>query len=343
MKRMSIVLALLLAVLAPLPGAAGEERVLYVYTWEDYFAPPEIEAFERANGCRVEFGFYDSNETMHETLLTGGGYDVVTPAPNIASSLRENGILAPIDHALLPNLANIDRDSPCSAEDPEMTHTVPYTVTVTGIGYNRLLTPPEAVGGWDIFDNSRIGKNMAMLNDMRETIGAGLKYLGHSINSTNPDEVRAAGKVVSGWKRNLVLFDVEQAKADLDGGMLTAIQAYSGDMSGIMRGNPDIEFFIPREGSAINADVFAILSDTENARLAHSFINHFLDAGVAANNMAHTGYYMPNKAALAKMDEAARRNIVTEFPAACELIRSMGDARDVYDQVWADILIGDGE
>ncbi len=336
-----IVLALFVAALAPLPGAAGEERILYVYTWEDYFSPAEIEAFERANGCRVEFDLYESNSAMHETLLSGGGYDVVTPSPSVAFSLRERGVLAALDHSLLPNLGNIDRDSPCAAQDPEMIYSVPYTLTVTGVGYNRRLTPPDALGSWSIFDDDRIGRKMAMLNDMREAIGAGLKYLGFSINSTDPDELRAAGDVISGWKRNLVLFDVERAKIELRDGGLTAIQAYSGDIHGIMKENPDIAFFVPREGSAINADVFAILADSENPRLAHAFINHFLDAGAAVNNMAHTGYLMPNKAALARMDEAAMESVATEMPAACEVVRPIGAARDIYDQVWEKILIGD--
>lgn len=345
MKHTSLFLSFLSLLFALSAAGAGERRVLYVFTWENYFDPAEIAAFEEQNDCHVEFEHYDSNETMVETLSAGGGYDVITPTPNSAVSLRDMGALASLDHSLIPNLANLDRETAGLSIDPEMTYSIPYTVTVTGIGYNRTLVPEDALGSWNILADSRIGRKTAMLNDMREVIGAALKYLGYPLNSTDPAHIRAAVDVVRQWKKNVVMFDVDRAKADLQGGKLSAIQAYNGDIANIMPNNPDIAFFVPKEGAAINADVFTISADSENRDLAHAFINHFLDAEVARRNMLYVRFYMPNLPALDKMDAESKRQIALDVPKEivekCEMLRSVGANRDLYDRAWEEILIGD--
>lgn len=344
MKKAHLLFAALFLIVANAVHA-GEKRTLYVYTWEDYFSQAEVEAFEREYDCRVDFDYYDSNETMLAKLAEGGGYDVITPSPDIAQTLFTMRRLHPLDHGLLPNLGNIDSDSSSLTQDPTMRYSVPYTATVTGIGYNRDMVPPDAVGSWAIFADKRIGKRMTLLNDVRETLGAALKFLGYSINTVDPEEIAAAGKVVREWKRNIVLFDVEQAKQGLKDGTYAAIQAYSGDVAQIMTANPAVEFVVPEEGAGINADVFVVASDCEDRELAHAFINHFLDATVARNTMLDIRYYLPNKAARELMDDETLRhigfNLSPEVRKKCESIVNVGAVRSMYDRVWEDVLLDD--
>lgn len=337
--------ALLLFSSTGLASAGDAPRVVHVFTWHDYFSTEAIRLFEERHGCRVNFEYYDSNETMLEYLSHGGGFDVVTPPGSGASLLARQGMIRPLDHSLLPNLVHIDTDSSALSEDPKMLFAVPYTVTVTGIGYNRRQVPEDAVGSWAILGDARLAGKVTMLNDLRETIGAALKYLGHDINSIAEEEVRAAGEVLIGWKRAIAVFDVDGAKAGLAEGKYWAIQAYNGDMAHLMRENPDIGFFVPEEGSAINSDSLAICSDAESPDLAHAFINHFLDPDIAALNMDVIDYYMPNQAALEKMADFLRDNPAFSVPAAilakCQVIRYLTKGQELYDDVWTDVLIGE--
>ncbi len=342
--------ALLCSLLLPLFAApAGEaKRVLNIYTWEDYFDPEAVRLFEEKHDCRVEFDYYDSNETMFESLHGNDGYDLITPPPNVAVQLNDDGWLLPLDHALLPNRKYLDRSSPSMSHDPDMKFSVPYTFTVTGVGYNKQMVPPDALGSWAIFADKRFHKRMAMLNDMRETIGAGLKFLGHSLNSVAPAEVAAAGKVVEGWKGNLTMFDVDHAREGLRSGTLAAIQAYNGDIAMISSGrdDDDIAFFVPKEGSALNADVFVIPSDTTDADLAYAFINHFLDPEMAAKNMESIHYYMPNPEALSRLGAELREhgafNIPRDIIDKCEVVRNLDSAkRTLYDQAWSKVLLAE--
>ncbi len=342
--RTTLIVAVSFFAFLPL-GNAEEERVLHVYTWEEYFAPEVITAFEQQFNCVVEFDYYDSNETMFEMLMGEDGYDIITLSGNIAVAMRQNGWLAPLNHQLLPNLDNIDPTTSSLTQDPDMRFYVPYTETVTGIGYNRSMVPEDAIGSWAILGDSRFSGRMAMLNDMRETLGAGLKYLGYSLNTTNPREVEEAGEVVKLWKRNIDRFDVDSARISLAKGELAVIQAYSGDVALDAELNQEIGFFIPKEGSALNSDVFVIPADSPVQDLAHAFINHMLDSAMAALNMESVCYYMPNKQALQAIPASFRNNPAFTAPAAspanCEVIVNLDTMRAVYDRVWTDVLLSE--
>jgi spermidine/putrescine transport system substrate-binding protein len=263
----------------------------------------------------------------------------------MAGPLFEAGKLQRLDHSLLPNIGNIEAKSTLLSDDPEMRYSIPYTGTITGIGYNRNMVSRDEVESWAVFANKRLEKRMTMLNDSREVIGAALKFLGYSLNSTNPRQIEDAGKIVREWKDNIAMFDVVDAKEGLQNGTYAAIQAYSGDVAMLMAANPDIAFSVPREGAALNADVFVIASDSEQPGLAHAFINHFLDAEAAKNTMLEIKYFMPNTAARQLMDEKALEGIGYNLSPAvrekCEVIHDLDSSAALYDAVWEEILFDD--
>lgn len=340
MLRKAGLLFVALGLLCAARAVAGES-VLSVYTWEDYFSPRAVAEFEKRFGCKVELDYYESNETMIESLKSGGGYDVMTPSGYGSYYLHAHGKLLLLDHSLLPNIKNIQKGSSTLTHDKDMRYSVPYTATITGVAYNTDMVPADAVGSWAIFGDARLSKKMTMLNDTREVLGAALKYLGFSINSTVPEQVREAGEVVRGWKNNLAMFSVDEAREGLASGRFAAIQTYNGDFAQIQNDHPELAFFVPREGSAVNSDQFVIGHDTENSELAHAFINFFLEPAIAAMNMEDVRYFMPNAPALELLgDKNPAFDIPLEIQEKSEVVHTLDDARELYDQVWEEVLIG---
>jgi spermidine/putrescine transport system substrate-binding protein len=185
-----------------------------------------------------------------------------------------------------------------------------------------------------------------MLNDMREPLGAALLHLGYSANSTNPDEIEQAARQLVEWKKNIAVFSVEDAREGLRKNDYVAIQTYNGEFTMAAQTDPDIEFYVPREGSMLNSDLFAIGADTEQSELAHAFINFFLRPDIAAINMEDAFYYMPNGAAL----DIVRKNpninpafFTSQLTDRCEVVRSLGPDTDLYDSAWAEVLFSDSE
>lgn len=325
-------------------AASEEKQVLYVYTWEGYFDPVVVKEFEDAHGCRVDFDYFDSYDTMYERIRNGeSGYDLITPAANLAADLEKRGLLRPLNRRLIPNMRHLDTSLLVPFPDLEMRYHVPYTCSITGIGYNSRLLPPDAVGSWDIYELAGNEKRGSLMNDPRSVIGAALKYLGYSINSTDPVEIRAAGEMLAKWKRNVAMFDVNLPLGELQGGRLSFVQAFSGNVAQITDANPDLDFYIPREGSILNSDYFVIPVDAVNHELAHAFINHIFNPKMAARTMESILYYMPNRAALAQISREFRNNTLLFFPLEdierSEAIRDVGDSQAYYDKEWESLLM----
>lgn len=322
------------------PLAAGERtRVLHVYTWSDYFDSEVLHDFEVKTKCHVAVDYFDSNESMYAKIKAGGGgYDIITPSSYMSAVMEKQGMLVPLNHSLIPNLDNMDKNFTKHTEDPDMRYSVPYTRTVSGVGYDSRRVAAADLGSWDIFGRTAYSRRMTMLNDMRETIGAALKYLGYSLNTTNEKELDEAGEVLKGWKKNLAKFDVDEAKIGLGAGEFLAVHAYNGDVALIMEENPDVDFYIPKEGSSLASDDFVIAVDSPNVDLAHAFIDHMLDPEVAVANMESIRYFMPNPAAVAMLDEELRENrafnVEEEVMEKCEVIRDLGADNAKYVRIW---------
>ena len=342
---MKSILPLLLSLaLLSSASALGGERVLSVYTWEEYFSPRAIALFEEEFDCAVEFSYYDSDDTMLQSLREGGGYDVITPSGVDCVGLWEEGRLLPLDHALLPGLKNLLDDN-SRVNDRELRFSVPYSSTVSGVVYHRDRLPPDLAGSWALFSDDRLRGRVAMLNDMREPLGAALRFLGYSINTTNPDEIGKAGDLLLDWKRNIALFSTEDARDRLIAGELAAIHSYNGDFSFAAREDEGFAFFVPKEGSVFSTDKFAIGADTREPALAHAFIDFFLRPDIAELNMEDICYYMPNRPALEAVEEHFRSDPVFFLPRDAEdryeVLRPVGDAFRLYDEAWERVLFSD--
>ena len=344
MRKFALPFFFCLALFARVDASAGD-RILSVFTWENYFSPRAVALFEMEFTCQVEFYNYDSNDTMVQRLSEGGGYDIITPAGENSLQLYEQGMLLKLDHSLLPNLKNIAEQSTSRKHDKDMEFSVPYTVTVTGVAYNKTMVPQELVGSWKIFGDPRLAGKLTMLNDMRETLGAALCFLGLSVNTTNPTEIRDATRLLAKWKENLAMFSVDEAREGLRRGKFAAIQTYNGEFTLAANFNKDLDFYVPAEGTMLNSDQFVIGADTEHPDLAHAFIDFFLRPDIAAINMENIYYYMPNSPALEKVAERLKTNpaftVPREVMEKCQVIEGVGDKRGLYDKAWEQVLFNE--
>lgn len=342
MRHRPIASALAVAALALVAGCGKPApRVLHVYTWADYIKPELVQRFEEEHRCKVVIDTFDSNESMYAKLKAGAsGYDIVTPSSYMVALMHDQGMLLDLDHAKLPNLANIDTTYLAIALDPAMAHSVPYLLTNTGVAYLKSKAG-EVEPSWAVFDRADLKGRMTMLNDMRETIGAALKFLGYSLNTTDDAQLDQARDVVIRWKKNLAKFENEQYKSGIASGEFLLVHGYSGDLLQARSENPDVTFLAPREGLSIACDDLVILEDAKSADLAHEFIDFVHDPKVAAENSEFISYLCPNSAAYPLMSAEFRDDpavtLAPEVRAKCEVIRDLGADNAKYTRVWDQI------
>ena len=341
MASLIAVIGLSIGTAAFLDQCAKPKLLLHIYTWADYFKPALLARFEKENSCRVIIDTYDSNETMYAKIKAGAsGYDLLTPTSYMVSLMNSQGMVRKLDHTSLPNLVHVDPEYLNLAIDKTMEHSVPYMIVNTVIAYlgSRV---ENFEPSWAMFDRSDLKGRMTMLNDMRETIGAGLKFLGYSLNSTNAAELAEAKEVVVRWKKNIAKYENEQYKTGVASGEFLLVQGYSGDILQVQQENPDVRFAVPREGTAISVDDLIIPMGAKEVGLAHAFINFLHDPGVAAENIAFLKYLCPNREAYALLGEDLRRNpgifMDPEIRARSEIIADLGESLALYIKTWDEI------
>jgi spermidine/putrescine transport system substrate-binding protein len=325
-------------VLAGTACSRQSKPVLRIYNWAEYISPDVIAAFEEKHNCKVNVDVFDSNEAMYAKLKAGGaGYDIVVPSSYQVVKLRDEGMLLPIDAAKIPNLSHLDPAAKRFTQDPENKHSVPYLVTTAGIGLRRDRAP-DASATWAVFADPQYKGRMTLLDDMRETLGASLKANGHSLNSTNPDEIAAARDLVIAWKKNAAKFESEQYKNGLISAEFVIAHGYSSDILQAVSENENIEYLKPVEGVSLALDELVILSGAPNPDLAHAFINYLHEPAVAAENMEWVQAMTPNKSAYALVSEDYRNDtrifLSDADLAKAETIFDLGAGEKLYIDAW---------
>lgn len=337
MKAIKFTLAVALAAVV-FCGCGKAKRTLHLYNWADYIDPEVVSEFEQEYDCRVVTDTFDSNESMFAKLKAGAtGYDIVFPSSYIAILMYQQGMLQDIDVSRLPNLANIDKDYDSVICDPTYKIGVPYMISNAGIAYNKERCP-DFEPTWKMFGNEKYARACTLLNDMRETIGAALKTLGYSLNTTNESEVAAAADLVIEWEKNIAKFDNELYKNGLASGHFIFVHGYNGDLGQVIEENDNLVYALPKEGVSVACDEMVILRDARETDLAYAFIDFVHRPDIAARNIEFTCFLCPNAKAYELLPEEVRSDeaifIPEEIRVKSETIRDLGENNAIYIKAW---------
>ncbi|HEX5004367.1 MAG TPA: spermidine/putrescine ABC transporter substrate-binding protein [Gemmatimonadales bacterium] len=323
------------------PWLAGCDRRprMNLYIWSNYLAPETVPDFERETGIRVTVDTYESNEELAAKLLAGAqGYDVIVPSSYILPSLVHDGLLLEIPPGALANLGNIAPTFRRPESNPYPGHAVPYMWGLTGIAWRRdkVAGPPDS---WGIFLDPAHAGRMTMMDDAREVFGAMLRYRGHSINSTEPALLAQARDDAIAARPNLLAFVSAPVKGQVIAGDVWIAHMWSGEASNTAKEAPEVDFLVPREGSAIWTDLLAIPANAPNVDAAIRFIDYILRPEVGARIAEATGYGCPNAAATALLANPVPYPTEAEL-ARLEFAHDLGPATELVDRYWTEVKAG---
>lgn len=335
---MRTILFLMAILLVTLTACTSCDQELHVFTWGDYFKPELIKKFEKKHNCCVVVDTFDSNESMYAKLKLGAlDYDVIVPSNYFVEMLQKQGMLRSLDLNQIPNSKFLDKEYTRRIPKLGQNYAVPFLVNFSGIGYLEDKVP-QINHSWGMFGNEEYKGRMTMLNDIREALGAALKFLGYSLNTTDPKQIHDAAKVLIEWKKNLAKFESELFKNGIASEEYLIVQGYSSDLLQVREENKKVQFFIPEEGSAISVDCLAVPQSAQNPEMATRFIDFFLDPENAAENMSFILALAPNTGAYEKLPPHLHQNPIL-FPSKAildksEVIRDLGPALELYYRAW---------
>src|SRR4029450_12026835 len=182
------------------------------------------------------------------TAVGGKGYDVRFVSSPFAEALKKLNLIADLDPAKIPNLANLYPEAQKLAYDPGNHFSVPYAWGTTGLWYRSDLVWPAPTSWMDLLKPSDALKGkITMLKTDRWLMAAGLKALGYSVNSVDPAEVAKAKDLLSAPKPSLLAYDAPTFYSKLVSGEASLVHAWDGWCNYGIAENPAIKFVVPKE------------------------------------------------------------------------------------------------
>lgn len=317
------------------PAQTETSGELNIFAMSDYFPAEVLKSFEEKFNCRTHYDNFSSNEELLAKLQAGAeGYDIIIPSDYAMKVLIDGGLVGPLDHTKLPNIANLAPEFRRVPFDIGNKYSVAYTWGTTGIIYNSEYVNPQSESLSLLFDERYKGK-IALLDDMREVFGIILKSRGYSSNTKDKGELELARQFLTQLKPSVRLFASDPKQHILAGDIWIA-QIYSGDAFQITRENPKFKYFVPAEGGTIWIDNLAIPAKAQNTNLAHAFINYILDADVGAQITEKLFYASPNQAAESKIssDDLKPGKLKSKQAGNLEFLEDIGNATDMWDKMW---------
>ncbi|WP_291501888.1 ABC transporter substrate-binding protein [Acutalibacter sp.] len=351
MKR---IFALLLAMLLLAPGAAAAEYnpdvTINVYSWGEYIAngtdgSMDINAeFTRRTGIKVNYTTFDSNESLYSKLVGGGAdYDVIVPSDYMVSRLIDEGMLLPLDYENIPNYQYIDEQFRSPGYDPEEKYSVPYTWGVVGVFYNTRYI--DEVTSWESLWNDEYAGKILMFDNPRDSFAIAQFLLGQDVNTTDPEEWRAAADLLKAQKPLVQAYVMDQIFDKMESGEAWIAPYYAGDAAILVDNSEDIDFAVPKEGTNFFVDAMCVPKTASHKREAEEYINFLCEPEISGANMDYVGYSTPETAAREYLDPEVAESPL-HYPDAETIARTQifvnlpGETSKQVDQLWAEVKMG---
>jgi putrescine transport system substrate-binding protein len=295
----------------------------------------------------------DSNELLETKLVAGRtGYDVVVPSASFLARQIKAGIYQKLDKSKLTNYKNLDPDITKRLEvfDPGNEYAVNYMWGTSGVAYNeeaiKAAMPDAPVDSFAMFWDPKVISKFAkcgvsVLDAPSEVVGTVLIYLGKDANSENPEDLKAAEKVLLSVRPYIRNINSSAYIEQLAGGEICLALGWSGDvLQAKSRAEESqktfhIKYNIPKEGAVMFFDNMAIPGDAGHPKNAHLFIDYMLRPEVAAKNSNFISYANSNAASWPLVNAEVKNNpgifptpdvmpkLVPDLPESPEFTRTL--------------------
>jgi len=309
---------------------------LYIYNFGDYLEPEVIEMFEEQTGYTVIQDYFDTNEEMYPVVKNQTAqYDIICASDYMINKMVGEGLLDTIDYRYIPNIENLQDNVRGFVEefDPGMAHCVPHTWGTYGIIYNTALMD-EVPDSWEILWDEKYAQNLMMPNSIREAYMIAGKILGYSMNTTSEEELQEMTELLIEQKPLVYSYGNDNVRDLMVGESAALAVIASGDVLYAQEENEDLDYVVPKEGTEVWTDCWAIPQGAQNKQAALEWINFMMDGEIARLNFEYLTYAIPNIQILDLTDNPIL-NPSDEILSRCETLDNLGpEADEMYSRYW---------
>ncbi len=331
----------LFALTALLPSAVLADE-LNIYNWGEYINPAVLQKFEEETKIKVNLSTYSSNEEMLAKIQGGAtGYDIVFPSVHMQDIMAKLNLLEKTDINTYEGFKNIDPRFLRAKSDPKGEYCLPYAFGTVGILYNRKVLGKDITGWKDLVATVKAKHlKFTLLDDMREVLGVGLMLNGHSVNSTNPEELSQAADTIIDMKPYVAAFTYD-SRPMVESGDIAAAHFFVGSMINVF-GNPkDLGYVIPEEGATMYQEDMCVLKTAPNKANAIKFQQFYTRPDIAALNVSQQTNGTPNVPARQLTPENIKNskeiNPTDETMKRLQIFQDLGGGLRQFDRAWTKV------
>lgn len=336
----------------------GDGISINVYNWGEYISTGADEGtldvnteFEKLTGIKVNYTNYATNEELYAKLKGGGAsYDIIIPSDYMISKMIKEDLIQKLDYDNIPNFSYIMDNFRNMAYDPENEYSVPYTWGTVGIIYDEsVIDVPEEEIDWDILWNEQYTDQILMFDNPRDAFAIAEIMLGYSLNTQNPDELRAAVEKLKEQKKIVQAYVMDEIFDKMGAGDALIAPYYAGDALTIMEENDSLNFVVPQSGTNLFVDAMCIPSNAKQKEAAEMYINFMCEPDIAFANIDYICYSTPHSAAFEMLDEEVQNDPIS-YPDE-ELIANRtdvfvnlsDDANKLMQDLWTEMKSSEDE
>jgi spermidine/putrescine transport system substrate-binding protein len=324
-------------------SGAPIESTLQIYNWSQYIDPNNEKAFGNKYGVTVKETNYGSNEELFTKLTATKGqklYDIIVPDADHVRIEKNLGLLAKLDHSLIPNLKNLAPHWTELVYDPGNVYSVMKDVGITAIGYDPNIVKTDLASWKDFFDylpHKDSGVKVNFIESPAEVIGVALNSFGYSMNSESDSELNQAENLLLKVRPYVNRINTDEvdpfSKGDVNLGII-----YSGDgLRAKAARKGDFTVVAPEGKSEIWIDNWAISAYAPDPVAAHAWINYILEPAVNAKEMEYHQYEVGTPASYPLVGAIAQNPLVV-FPKRIlddyEILQTTPDGLNKRVAIW---------
>ncbi len=287
----------------PIPSGLEPEKgaTLQLYNWVAYINEAVIKNFCKTHNCNYSLTTFNTMEEALSKLASGQlKVDVFFPTVDVLGQLIAQKMMRPLNHSYIPNMANAWPDYRNPFYDQEWRYTTPYSIFTTGMAWRK--DKVNLAPSWNMpWQGAPYKGKVAVLDDYRETISLALLRAGNlNLNTTDPSQIRGAGKALSQLASLTGVRIDNNDYTDVPNGKTWIHHGWSGDMAASYQYLPKgtsidvLGYWFPsnHRGPVAN-DLMVNMTTGQNPVLAHKFIDYLLDVNNAFENYGYVGYMQP--------------------------------------------------
>ncbi len=320
---------------------------------------PTLDEFRRRTGISVKYT-EDINDNVEffgkiQAQLAAGqdtGRDLIVVTDWLAGRMIRLGWAQRLDTARLPHAyANLSAQFRDPDWDPGRAHSYPWTGIPAVIAYNKKATGGRKVTSvTQLLDDPALRGRVAMLSEMRDTVGLTLLDMGKRPEDAGADDYDAAIARIHGAVRRKQIrrFTGNDYTGDLAKGDLAACVAWAGDLIQLQADSPDVAYAIPDAGYMTSTDNLLIPAGARHRRNAERLIDYYYEPRTAARLAAYINYVCPVdgvREELARIDKKLAENplIIPDraMAARSHTFRSLSAAEEkAFEEKFARLIGG---